>query len=271
MEEEDDDEDDDKVGDLDILPTADKKRKSNFEQCVICQGVKNEALRLPLDPSIKRFVDALKIRLDRVYDRVFPDVHLLTNETVKWHSSCYENYTRKQNLRYIRNTPLSSEDEKVTAESSSKSLRSISSGIDWSTCLFCKCKTHKKIKKMIKVTTFDACQSIRSSAEIKGDENMLHILRSVNYDLIAAEAVYHKACHASYVSKANLKYQSKQNESSPKLNMYEEAFRELVDSVESNIMSGKAYDMNTLLNEYKSFLTEKGGQAESYTRQKLKS
>ena len=34
---------------------------------------------------------------------------------------------------------------------------------------------------------------------------MLHILLSVNYDLIAAEAVYHKVCYATYISKTNLK------------------------------------------------------------------
>ena len=35
---------------------------------------------------------------------------------------------------------------------------------------------------------------------------MLHILRGVNNDLIAAEAKYHKSCFASYVSKSNLKH-----------------------------------------------------------------
>jgi hypothetical protein len=222
-----------------------------------------------LGSSIERFVDCLKARLDHVYDRVFPDIHSLSNQSVLWHSSCYESYTSKQNLRYIKNILLSSENENVAGESLAKSRRSSSSAIDWSTCLFCKRKTHKKVKKMISVATFGACQSIRSSAEIKGDEDMLHILRSVNFDLIAAEAVYHKACHASYVSKTNLKYHAQKEESNPQ-NVYEEAFLELVNSVENNIMSGKAYDMNTLLNTYKSLLENKGGHAESYTRQNLK-
>ena len=54
--------------------------------------------------------------------------------------------------------------------------------------------------------TFEACESVRKAAESKGDEAMLHVLLSVNNDLIAAEAKYHKACFASYISKSNLKH-----------------------------------------------------------------
>ncbi|KAK3696845.1 hypothetical protein QZH41_003454 [Actinostola sp. cb2023] len=269
--EQDDDEDDKGDQGSDILPTpaAKRLRRTNFQQCIICQAVRNEALRSAMDSSVERFVDALKARLDHVYDRVFLDVQSLSNQSVLWHSSCYESYTSKQNLRYIKNIPLPSENENDDGDSSAKSRRSISNPMEWFTCLFCKRKTHKKVKKMISVTTFEACQSIRSAAETKGDEDMLHILRSVNFDLIAAEAVYHKACHASYVSKTNLKYQAQKEESMPK-NEYEEAFHELVNSVENNIMSGKSYDMNTLLIKYKSLLEQNGVQAESYTRQRLK-
>ena len=35
---------------------------------------------------------------------------------------------------------------------------------------------------------------------------MLHVLISVNNDLIAAEAKYHKTCFASYISNSNLKH-----------------------------------------------------------------
>ena len=57
---------------------------------------------------------------------------------------------------------------------------------------------------MHNVCTFEACESVRQAAESKGDEGMLHALISVNHDLIAAEAKYHKTCFASYVSKSNL-------------------------------------------------------------------
>ena len=39
---------------------------------------------------------------------------------------------------------------------------------------------------MFNVCTFEACDSVRQAAESKGDEEMLHVLISVNNDLIAA-------------------------------------------------------------------------------------
>lgn len=49
------------------------------------------------------------------------------------------------------------------------------------------------------VSTFEACQSIKKAATIIGDEDMLHVLRGFNDDLIAAEAKYYKNCYALYV------------------------------------------------------------------------
>ena len=116
---------------------------------------------------------------------------------------------------------------------------------------FCKKVTREKDKTLINISTFEACDSIRMSAETKGDEEMLHILRSVNSDLIAAEARYHKACHASYVSKSNLKYQGFYRKEETK---YNEAFNELLEIITPEITAGKAYDMNILLGMYKEFL-----------------
>ena len=59
---------------------------------------------------------------------------------------------------------------------------------------------------MNNVSTFEACKSIQQAAEKLGDEDMLRVLLSVNSDLIAAEAKYHKTCLASYISKSNLKH-----------------------------------------------------------------
>lgn len=58
---------------------------------------------------------------------------------------------------------------------------------------------------MQNVCTAEACQTIKEAAESRCDEQMLHLLRGVNNELIAAEAKYHKSCFASYVSKSNLK------------------------------------------------------------------
>ena len=85
--------------------------------------------------------------------------------------------------------------------------RSQTRPIDWASCLFCKKKTHKKVKEMVTATTFEACRSIRQAAEGKGDDNMLLVLPA-NNDLIAAEAKYHKACYATYVSTSNIKFKA---------------------------------------------------------------
>jgi hypothetical protein len=77
-------------------------------------------------------------------------------------------------------------------EEENRVTRSVKSPRDWSRCFICKNKTYKKEKKMINVCTFEACDSVRKAAESKEDLDMLHTLRSVNYDLIAAEAKYHK-------------------------------------------------------------------------------
>ena len=55
-------------------------------------------------------------------------------------------------------------------------------------------RTQKKIRKLITVSTFEACDSIKKAAERQGDEDMLHMLRGVNDDLEASDAKYHKNC-----------------------------------------------------------------------------
>ena len=52
---------------------------------------------------------------------------------------------------------------------------------------------------------FETCNSVKQSAEAREDTELLSILNSVNYDLIASEARYRKPCHASYTSKVNIK------------------------------------------------------------------
>ena len=52
---------------------------------------------------------------------------------------------------------------------------------------------------MICVLTFEACRSIKKAATVKRDEDMLHVLRGINDDLIAAEVKYHKNCYALYL------------------------------------------------------------------------
>ena len=62
--------------------------------------------------------------------------------------------------------------------------------IDWAKCIFCRNVSRKKDYKLINIVTFEACNSIRASAEARGDEELLPVSRTV--DLIASEGKYHK-------------------------------------------------------------------------------
>ena len=75
--------------------------------------------------------------------------------------------------------------KRSTEEKTGRISRSGRSLIDWSKCFICKHKTYKKLTEMISVSTFEACESIKKAAAVKGDEEMLHVLRGVNDDLIA--------------------------------------------------------------------------------------
>ena len=55
--------------------------------------------------------------------------------------------------------------------------------------------------------TFQACETIVKTATVKGEEDIFRVTGAVNNDLVAAEAIYHKACHATYISKHNLHYE----------------------------------------------------------------
>ena len=204
----------------------------------------------------------MELRRDDVFDRLEPYSATLTDRQVVWHSCCYETYTSRQNLCYV--VEQNGEQAKIP-ESTAKRAQRMS--IDWSKCFFCKNKMHKKDKKLINISTFEACESIKKAAEAKNDEESLHTLRSVN-DLLAAKAKYHKSCYGSYTSNSNLRFEVPCDKEETKHN---EAFSDLISIITPKIEAGNAYDINNLLNIVKGSLQSKGVDCESYTRQKLKS
>ena len=107
----------------------------------------------------------------------------------------------------------------------------------------------------VSVSTFEACKSIQQAAKKLGDEDMLRVLLSVNSDLIAAEAKYHKTCLASYISKSNLKHRvlSETNEGAS-----DTVFKELAAEIKEGTTQGRAYDMSSLLTAYRERLKSQG-------------
>ena len=249
---------------VNLLP-AKRKKITNFKQCIICQeSNKHDWLKKTQVPSIENFIFAANIRKDDCFDRLHIDIDNLTSREILWHNSCYASYTSERNLHSLSSSQTGSPQVNEVSEVSLKSQRNRPS-IDWTKCIFCRNASRKKDYKLINIVTFEACNSIRAAVEARGDEELLPVLRTV--DLIASEGKCHKSCHASYVSKANIKAQCMNGKP---VNEYEDAFAEFLSMIRPEILKGKAYSMNYLLQLYKDMLTKRDVNADSYSRQKLK-
>lgn len=100
---------------------------------------------------------------------------------------------------------------------------------------------------------------------------MLHVLRSINDDLIAAEAKYHKNCYSLYTAVSSKKATKESNKCASKAETeHEKSFRQLIDELKPGIEKGKAYDITGLTKRYRKILEEKGVASEVYTSQHLK-
>ncbi|CAB3981721.1 multidrug resistance-associated 4-like isoform X1, partial [Paramuricea clavata] len=225
---------------------------------------KHDCLRKAQVPSIEKFIFAANIRKDDCFDRLHSDIDHLTSREILWHNSCYASYTSDRNLHSLSTGQTGSPQVNEVSEVSLKSQRNRPL-TDWTKCIFCRNASRKRDFKLINIVTFEACNSIRTAAEARGDEELLPVLRTV--ELIASEGKYHKSCHASYVSKANIKSQCINGKP---VNEYEDAFAEFLDIIRPEILNGKACNMNYLLQLYKDMLTKRDVNADSYTRQKLK-
>ena len=159
--------------------------------------------------------------------------------------------------------------EEESPESSSRVLQSSFHPQDWSKCLFCKNRTYKKEKTMQNVSTIEAANTVRQSAEVKGDRDMLRLLLGINMDLVASGAKYHKTCFASYVSKSNLKSRAFKDEAGQE-SAYDKSFLEMAPELGKGLESGKAYDMSSLLKKYVGLLEKRGIYGSNYTNQKSK-
>ena len=122
--------------------------------------------------------------------------------SIKWHKSCYCSFTSKKSIYHLtddvirKNKPVNKEEKLDRIRSS----RSASGTLDWTKCLFCQQLSYKKDKKLIRASTFEYEESLKKKAnEIEDAQLKLHV--GDFSELIANDAVYHKCCHANYVSK----------------------------------------------------------------------
>ena len=90
---------------------------------------------------------------------------------------------------------------------------------------------------------------------------LFHMMRSVNDDLFAADAKYHKN-HVSLFILLRRENQAKMTDL-----LYEPAFQELADDLATGIKKAKAYDMASLLLRFQESLDKRGTGSVSYTKQ----
>lgn len=123
---------------------------------------------------------------------------------------------------------------------------------------------------MQNVSTIEAANTVRQSAEAKGDQDMLRLPLGINMDLVSSGAKYHKTCFASYVSKSNLKSRAFKDEAGQE-SAHDKSFLQMAPEFRKGLESGKAYYMSSLLKKYIVGLLEKRGiYGSNYTNQKLK-
>ncbi len=245
-----------------VIPKA-----TNFSRCVICQlDNLEEPLRCAKKESVSKLISVLKIRSCEVYHRLGDSIIPPQGERVQWHANCYASCTSSHNLRSAIKKRRTVSPEAVdtvmrpvmstSGDSSGRLTRSATVPFDSSKCLFCKMKTHKKVKEMFNIATTDACDNLINKAEAKFDDDMLKILRGARGDLVAADVKYHKDCQATYVSNENLKYQSVDPMTTD--DRYVAAFSSFPASIEDELHGCKAFDMSTLLELYINILEEHG-------------
>ena len=224
-----------------LPPESKRRRLRAYTKCVICQVDRDEILRKAKGSSIDTLQRALDLRKDEVYDRLQKELPNLFNRDVLWYSTCYSSYTSVQNIRYATGIHSQINSQATNEETPRVSRSSAGVSIDWSKCFICRNKTHKKCREMHNVYTFEACESVRQAAESQGYEGMLHVLISVNNEIIAAETKYHKTCFACYVSKSNLKHKGFKGREAKTL--YDTTFKEMVAEISEGIYQEKAFDI----------------------------
>ena len=248
-----------------LLPPKKKpKSDTDLTKCIICQDKSSERLRSPTEAGLSSFKEAVEVRNDETYRRILSTFENLDALDVVWHGKCFQSYTSKRNLSFIKPLPFAESQERHVDRPSS---RSQVNAVDWSLCLFCQQKKSKGTTKLMNVSTFDSCKAIEEAARRRSDESML--LKILGVDLIAAEAKYHKHCRSQYVSKSNVMFVDFRVDGEE--DVYTQAFQNLREDIKPQLESGVALDMKTLLDSYQGILQHLGcNTAKSYKSERLK-
>ena len=178
-----------------------------------------------------------------------------------WHRQCYSNFTNESNIPKPNQLLQTLENTESTAKIMRINFR-------WKMfCLFCTKKTHKKVKTMIKVSTFTFCTTLEKEVNEKNDEVMRCRVGDFS-KLIALEARYHQKCRTDYYNEKPASQSSQSTSHLP----YNDALEDMMETVLPDLKNGIAINMNKLLETYQSHLCKYMSQKDSqnYSKHKLK-
>ena len=134
-----------------LLPPKKKSKQSrDFSKCIICQEADHgENLRSSTVTGLKAFKEAAFIRQDATYERINWESEDLATLNIKWHGTCYQSYTSKRNLGFVKQSSCENE-IKDDPEFRKISSRSQVKPIDWSLCMLCQMRKNKGCVKLFK-------------------------------------------------------------------------------------------------------------------------
>lgn len=186
----------------------------------------------------------------------------LNDELHGYHRWCYQQFTNISYLKrkFVNDNSLCSSDQPTKTKCKRRSLNQSSASALFPSdkCIFCDKETikHKGVKQcLVKCVTKTAEESIKRSAEITNDFEMLSRVRDV--DLVAREAHYHSSCRKAYTRPPGSrgKIDPKADATSEH---HKETFNFISEHIERNVITGYVVESMTMLRErYLSFMQEK--------------
>lgn len=196
----------------------------NWDYCILCQCVTNEALQCPkyterddvragyrsLATSLTKFNDIgalpTSVRLSE-FDEGAGIEAAFNAHNAKWHKSCRNLYNTTKLNRALKRGALVSEGTSV-ADNSNECFpgadyftRSSLSTASVNSCFFCSKSEDKGCGKLHQVTTLELDARVRHCAHILNDCTLIANLSAG--DMIALEAKYHAVCLVSLYKKVH--------------------------------------------------------------------
>ncbi|XP_053373036.1 uncharacterized protein LOC123541526 [Mercenaria mercenaria] len=257
-----------KTGGMAELTFLSKKRKISLTQHSCCFCFEQFGDIKPTSLDIKGLETLLEVCRERTNDET--SSYLLDNEheirngniVVKYHKSC-----RSAFLRPLYQNKLQKSDKDCCIQSSSETFtrsKDCKQSFDWKQCCFIcgeKCLQKKRSTWSLVESATNTSSSMYSKvlevAQSKNDQSLLKRLISVNGDLVAAEARYHrkKGCLVRYLKKTI----EKQVGTSTEKENLDTVTLQLIDTLKEDIeQNGKVFEVPEVKCSFLNLCKEKG-------------